>query len=286
MQVICTKCSRELAVPNTALHKRVRCTLCGQIFIAELPQAEVLDDDDGDVEILGPAGPGLPPPPLPAVLNPPREEILEPDIVEEPPAPAPFGLEYERPRAKRSDALAELAERSRFVPKPKPKPGWCFHDAQGNKVGPLDGKGIVQAIQEGQVKPETILINNRSGKQLQAGKVPGLFKTGKKAGPLSPLKRPASEMISGGDEVMDVRPRRGASAEFVRKEAQPPALPPGKRPPPAEPPPEPPAEQAEDEFAQFRQENGQPAQPADDALAALARAAKGEEADQEQDKEP
>ncbi len=37
MQVFCTKCSRELEVPNTALHKRVRCTLCGQVFVAKLP---------------------------------------------------------------------------------------------------------------------------------------------------------------------------------------------------------------------------------------------------------
>ena len=273
MQVFCTKCSRELAVPNTALHKRVRCTLCGQIFVAELPQAEVLDDDDGDVEILGPAEPGLPSaPPLPAVIAPPKEEILEPDIVDEPPPPPSFGLEYERPRVKRSDALAELAERGKFVP--KPKPGWCFHDAQGNKVGPLDGKGIVQAIKDGQVTPETVLINNRSGKQLQAGKVPGLFKTGKKAGPLSPLKRPATEVVSGGGEVVELGPRRGVSAEFVRQEAE-------QSTQPAEQPVAPPAEPAEDEFAQFRQD-GQPAQVADDALAALARAAKGQESEAEQ----
>ncbi len=268
MQVFCTKCSRELEVPNTALHKRVRCTLCGQVFVAKLPQAEVLDDDEGDVEILGPGEPDLPaaPPPLPAVVGSPEEEILEPDLVEEPPPPPTFALEYERPRLKRSDALADLAERSKFVPKAKPKPGWCFHDAEGKKVGPLDGKGIVQAIKDGQVTPETVLVNNRSGKALQAGKVPGLFKSGKKAGPLSPLKRPPRETVTGSDEVVDLAPRRGRSAQFVQAEAQ--SL------------PDPAAKAPNDEFAQFRQD-GQPPQVADNALAALARAAKNQtEADE------
>lgn len=200
MQVFCTRCGRELEVPNTALHKRVKCTLCGEVFAAELPKAEVVDDDAGDVEILGPAD--APPPPPPAVYVPPpvmrrqppqslleEEEILEPDLADEEPPPSEPSPWPEGPRPRKADALAQLAEHSKFQPQPKKPPGWLFHDATGAKQGPFPGKGIVQAIKEGKVNRDTILINSRSGKQLRAGDVPGLFKPLPKPSPLSPLAR-------------------------------------------------------------------------------------------------
>ena len=213
MQVFCTRCGRELEVPNTALHKRVKCTLCGEIFTAELPKAEVVDDDAGDVEILGPVAPPplppVPPPQRPVVYVPPptmrqhptgpslleEEEILEPDLADEKPPPSRPSPWTIGPRLGKADALAHLAQSSKSQPQPQPQPrpkkppGWFFHDASGAKLGPFPGQGIVQAIKEGKVTRDTILINSRSDKQLRAGDVPGLFKPLPKPSPLSPLAR-------------------------------------------------------------------------------------------------
>ena len=45
MILTCPSCGRGMEVPETALHKRVRCAYCQHVFRAELLKAVILDDE-------------------------------------------------------------------------------------------------------------------------------------------------------------------------------------------------------------------------------------------------
>ncbi len=48
MIIVCTKCRQEMEAPVSAVGKKVRCPICGNVFVASLPKAQVLEDEPAE----------------------------------------------------------------------------------------------------------------------------------------------------------------------------------------------------------------------------------------------
>lgn len=68
MVIVCIKCRGQMDAPQSALNKKVRCPICGHVFLFGLPKAEVLENEhvpsttSGELPIVLTAGPLSGPP--------------------------------------------------------------------------------------------------------------------------------------------------------------------------------------------------------------------------------
>ena len=53
MVVICKNCQGQIEAPQAALNKKVRCPICGNVFVASLPKAEFLENERVESTVSG-----------------------------------------------------------------------------------------------------------------------------------------------------------------------------------------------------------------------------------------
>ena len=183
MVFTCPECGQGMEAPNSAVGKKLLCPSCQFTFVATLPKATVLGEDDSggvtdvypanggfvEAEILGPAEPsygpvgGDPFPPINAPPSgPPPGYVAPPQRQQAGPRRGGFGGGGRRSRRRATaDALARLAtgehvgeqEPSHHPPMP---PGWYLEEPDGLK-GPYTSLDISKAMQTGSMPSDAML---------------------------------------------------------------------------------------------------------------------------------
>ena len=166
MIITCPNCCHELEAPDTAVGKRLRCPVCQGVFQAQLPRAQVLDDEPqtADVTILDELPAADYEPVAPAEADPlddlartleaggERDVLGDADILfEEPVASAP--------------------------PRPTPSPegkGWYILTDTGWEEMPLTTEEVYRRCQSGNLEGQTRLFHARRGVVVRVEKLVAL----------------------------------------------------------------------------------------------------------------
>ena len=243
MIITCPSCERDLQTPRGSLGRTVRCPLCAEAFLAELPVAVATEDDTPTLPLGDPFTPTQPT--FRVMAAPPGQELIlgsDPKITQ-PVQEAPLPQAQPAPTAPPPEAQSL---RATFPAGPDGAPEGWFVQARNGEVGPMHIVQVAKAIGMGKIGPETLL--RHSGRNITIFAcccVPGLFaKEAAEAAKATNSPRPQTPKESAEPDPCDFLAQMAGGdrtkPEPPEKPAQTPAENPAKE--PAAESPEKPAE--------------------------------------------
>ena len=236
MVVICKNCQGQIEAPQSALNKKVRCPICGQVFLAALPKAEVLENERVESTVSGQ---------LPIALSP-EPTAAPPSQAEEEDPLAQLAAAGLKPSGRRKIAIAgrkkthdarkalesfaaappsqvhwpgdedepTASAKGEAAPKKHPpktytrrrrisKDVW-YVMAGDYEYGPYAPQAILSAVRSGKIAPGVELRHALTDSVISAGQILQLFpqehRPGKKAAPKKARKGKASNgAVPGAD---------------------------------------------------------------------------------------